>query len=141
MSTLLQQINKNLLAVISLVVALTALAYNTYRNELTEENRNIRYAGFAVLQELSELQLLVDYAHYERDAIKGNPITGWAHLLYIRDMSYLVSAEVFTESEALKKIWAREWETVRDDETSNQRVTAGIDILRELVRHTMESLD
>ena len=51
-----------------------------------------------MLQELSELQLLIDYAHYERDAIKGNPITGWGHLLYIKDMSYLVSAEVFTET-------------------------------------------
>ena len=38
MNTLLQQVNKNLLAIISLIVALTALGYNTYRNELTEEN-------------------------------------------------------------------------------------------------------
>jgi len=141
MSTLLQQINKNLLAVISLVVALSALGYNTYRNELTEENRNIRFAGFAVLQELSELQLLIDYAHYDRDAVKGNPISGWGHLLYVKDMSYLVSAEVVAETEALMKVWGREWQTVREEEASNQRVTAGIDALRELVRHTMESLD
>ncbi|MCG8509145.1 MAG: aldehyde ferredoxin oxidoreductase C-terminal domain-containing protein, partial [Rhodospirillales bacterium] len=35
------------LAVISLVVALTALGTNTWRNELTEYNRNIRHAGFS----------------------------------------------------------------------------------------------
>ena len=82
MGTLLQQANKNLLAIISLVVALSALGYNTYRNELTEENRNVRFAGFSLLQELAEMQQLIDYAHYDKDAVKGNPITGWQHLLY-----------------------------------------------------------
>jgi hypothetical protein len=141
MSTLLQQINKNLLAVISLVVALSALGYNTYRNELTEENRNIRSAGFAMLMELAELQQLVDYAHYDKDVVKGNPISGWGHLLYIRDMSYLVSAEVVAVTEVLMKIWGDEWQTVRDDEASNVRVTEGINALREQVRYTMLSLD
>ena len=141
MSMLLQQVHKNLLAIISLVIAITALGYNTYRNEQTEANRNIRFAGFAVLQELSELQLLIDYAHYERDAVRGNPISGWGHLMYIKDMGYLVSAEVVTETEALMKVWGDEWQTVRDDESSNQRVTAGINDLRERVRHTMASLD
>ena len=141
MSTLLQQIHRNLLAVISLVIAISALAYNTYRNELTEDNRNRRAAGFSMLQELSELQLLIDYAHYDKDTVKGNPIAGWGHLLYLKDMSYLVSGEVVVETEALTKVWGLEWQTVRDDEASNQRVTAAINALREQVRRTMESLD
>jgi len=141
MSTLLQQIHRNLLAIISLVVAITALGYNTYRNELTEENRNIRFAGFSMLQELSELQLLIDYAHYDKDTVKGNPITGWGHLLYVKDMSYLVSGDVVDETEALIKVWGHDWQTVRDDKASNQRVTAAINGLRELIRHTMASLD
>jgi hypothetical protein len=118
MSTLLQQIHRNLLAIISLVVAMTALGYNTYRNELTEENRNIRFAGFSILQELSELQLLIDYAHYDKDTVKGNPISGWGHLLYVKDMSYLVSGEVVSETEALIRVWGHEWQTVRDDEAT-----------------------
>lgn len=141
MSTLLQQVHRNLLAVISLVVAISALGYNTYRNELTEDNRNRRFAGFSMLQELSELQLLIDYAHYDKDTVKGNPIAGWGHLLYLKDMSYLVSGEVAVETEALTKVWSLEWQTVRDDEASNQRVTAAINALREQVRRTMESLD
>jgi hypothetical protein len=141
MSTLLQQVHRNLLAVISLVVAISALGYNTYRNELTEDNRNRRFAGFSMLQELSELQLLIDYAHYDKDTVKGNPIAGWGHLLYLKDMSHLVSGEVVVETEALTKVWSLEWQTVRDDEASNQRVTAAINALREQVRRTMESLD
>jgi len=141
MSTLLQQVHRNLLAIISLVVAVSALAYNTYRNELTEDNRNRRFAGSSMLQELSELQLLIDYAHYDKDTVKGNPISGWGHLLYLKDMSYLVSGEIAFETEALTKVWGLEWQKVRDDEASNQRVTAAINALRDQVRHTMESLD
>ncbi|HYQ71147.1 MAG TPA: hypothetical protein VET88_04360 [Gammaproteobacteria bacterium] len=141
MRKLLQQANQNLLAIISLVVALSALGYNTYRNELTEENRNIRFAGFSLLQELAEMQQLIDYAHYDKDAVKGNPITGWQHLLYARDMSYLVSAEIVAGTEALIKVWGDEWQIVRDDESSNQRVTAAINALREQVRYIMASLE
>jgi len=141
MNTLMQQIQNNLLAIISLVIAISALSYNTYRNELTEENRNIRFAGFSMLQELSELQLLIDYAHYDKDAFKGNPITGWGHLQYVKDMSFLVSADVVVETEALVTIWGHEWQTVRDDEVSNQRVTRSINSLREQVRNTMELLE
>jgi hypothetical protein len=120
---------------------MSALGYNTYRNELTEDNRNIRFSGFTMLKELSELQLLIDYAHYDKDTIKGNPISGWGHLLYMKDMSHLVSSEVVVETEALIMVWESEWQTVRDDEASNQRVTAAINGLREMIRRTMESLD
>ena len=141
MNTLSRQIHNNLLAIISLLVALSALGYNTWRNELTEENRNIRFAGFAMLQELAELQLLIDYAHYDKDSVKGNPISGWGRLLYLKDMSHLVSSEVVAGTGALIELWGAEWQSVRDEEASNRRVTAGIDSLRELVRHTMVSLD
>ncbi|MBF8293263.1 MAG: hypothetical protein HW392_2090 [Steroidobacteraceae bacterium] len=40
-----EQLRNNLVALISLVIALSALGYNTWRNELTERNRNIRAAG------------------------------------------------------------------------------------------------
>ena len=36
MKTIRQQIHSNLVALISLFVAVTALAYNTWRNETTE---------------------------------------------------------------------------------------------------------
>ena len=45
MTTLRQQLRNNSVALISLVVALTSLAYNTWRNERTEHNRNIRTAS------------------------------------------------------------------------------------------------
>ena len=67
---LASHLRQHMLSIISLVVALNALSYNTYRNELTEVYRNIRYADFELLKELSQLQLLIDYAHYDKDANK-----------------------------------------------------------------------
>ena len=135
-----EQIQRHLLSITSLVVAVTALSYNTYRNELTEQNRNVRNAGFELMKELNQLQLLIDYAHYERDAVKGNPITGWGHVMYVKDMSQLVSLEVAAQAEALGSVWEKEWMLLGSDETSNARVTAAIDALRARVRYDIRAL-
>ena len=44
------------MALISIFIAVSALAYNTWRNETTEEQRNIRHAAFRVLEDLGEVQ-------------------------------------------------------------------------------------
>ena len=51
-----EQLSRHSVAVVSLLVALTALGYNTWRNEQTEQNRNIRQAGFEMLLHIGELQ-------------------------------------------------------------------------------------
>ena len=57
-STFRQVLQANLLAIISVLIAVASLSYNTWRNDVSELNRNQRAAGFAVLQELATLQLL-----------------------------------------------------------------------------------
>jgi hypothetical protein len=140
-NSLLNQVQRNMLAIISLVVALSALGYNTYRNELTETNRNIRSAGFEMLQELAGLQLIADYAHYDKDAVQGNPIAGWGRLLYMRDMSQLVSLEVVAETENLTAVWGSEWSTLHEEEASNERITEAINTVRDQVRETITALE
>jgi hypothetical protein len=56
MSTLRHQLRNNAVALISLTVALGSLGYNTWRNERTDYNRNIRTATFELLGKLSELE-------------------------------------------------------------------------------------
>jgi hypothetical protein len=58
--TIRQQLRANAVALISLVVALSSLGYNTWRNEQTEENRSVRIAAFEVLKHLGELQLVAE---------------------------------------------------------------------------------
>jgi len=60
MATLREQIRSNSVALISLSVALIALSYNTWRNETTESQRNIRQASFRVLESLGDLQEVAD---------------------------------------------------------------------------------
>jgi len=52
MATIRQQVRNNAVALISLLIALTSLGYNTWRNERTEHNRNSRTAAFEILTSL-----------------------------------------------------------------------------------------
>lgn len=137
---LMTQIQNNLLAIISLTVAITALGYTTYRNELTEQNRNIRRAGFEILRELNKLQLLIDLAYYDKNKLQGNPIQGWNHILYIRDMSFIVSDPIVARSKKLNQVWSLHWNKVRRSESSNKVVTSAINGFRTDLRSTIQNL-
>jgi hypothetical protein len=137
---ILSEIRKNSLSIISLVVAITALSYNTYRNELTEVNRNIRNAGFEVLKELNQLQLLIDYSHYDKNSNQGNPIQGWAHVIYIQDMSELISNKVENNAKNLNNVWEDNWTLLKEQESSNKSVTFAINKLRKSIKVAIKSL-
>jgi len=137
---LISQIKKNLLAVISIIIAVSTLSYTTYRNELTEENRNMRHAGFELLKELNELQLLIDYAHYDNDPKNGNPIQGWSHVAYISDMSHLVSDDVVKGAIELKQAWSNNWSIVQNDVASNKVMTDEINNMRMVTRKAIVRL-
>jgi len=141
MSTLRQQLRNNTVALISLVVALGSLSYNTWRNERTEYNRNIRTATFELLVKLSELERVVYLAQYDRDAGGGNPRTGWTYVLVIRDLSSVVPAPVPAQAAELQKVWGDNWEGLgRDDEASVNRIDDAIGALREAALRTLRSL-
>lgn len=137
---LLQQLYKNRLSIISLIVAITALSYNTYRNELSENNRNIRYAGFEILREVSQLQRLIDQNYDKESGVTGEPIRGWAHVNYIYDMSYLVSNEVLLHAVVLKKSWGENWEMIQTSAQSNAEISQSINHVRNSVRDTITNL-
>ena len=46
----IEQVRRNLGALISVFIAVSSLSYNTWRNEETEHNRNQRMASFEVLR-------------------------------------------------------------------------------------------
>ena len=92
--TIRSQLRRHSVAIISLVVALVSLSYNTWRNEVTEHNRNIRFAGFELILKLGELQQTVFYRHYDRDPERGNPRTGWTAVLVMGDLAKLMPEPV-----------------------------------------------
>jgi hypothetical protein len=141
MSTLRQQLRDNAVALISLVIALTSLGYNTWRNERTEHNRNIRTATFEVLSKLAELERVVFLAQYDHGPHGGSPRAGWTYVLAIRDLSMVVPAPVPARAAELQKAWGENWEALgRDDETAVNRIDDAIGRLREGTLATISSL-
>jgi hypothetical protein len=141
MTSIRQQLRNNAVALISLAVALSGLAYNTWRNERTEHNRNIRTATFEVLTKLAELERVVFLAQYDRDASGGNPRTGWTYVLVIRDLSAVVPPPVPERAAELQVAWADNWAGLgKDDEAAVTRIDDAIGRLREATLATLKSL-
>ena len=139
--TVLEQIRNNLVAIISLVVAVSSLSYNTWRNELTEENRNIRVAGFEALKSLGELQTIVDFGHYDKNPETGNPIEGWGRILLVRDLADIIKGPVPGTAQRLFATWQADWQAIGNDEAGVERITADIIATRKSVQGVINALD
>lgn len=111
MVTLKKQIRNNAVALISLFIAVSSLGYNTWRNEKTEEQRNVRHASFRVLESLGELQQVVDYRYYylpfdESSRQEGElRLQGFGHAAMVHDLMMLMPAPAPAAGEALQQSW------------------------------------
>ncbi|MBZ0071163.1 MAG: hypothetical protein K8I04_05505 [Gammaproteobacteria bacterium] len=138
--SIFEQIRRNLVAIISLTVALSGLGYNTWRNERSEQNSNIRTAGFEVLTEVGELQRVVFFSHYDQSTEYGSPRAGWAHILTIHDLSQVIPDPVPGEADRLRAVWETQWEGLGESETSVAAINAAIDAYRLAVLDMLRSL-
>ena len=138
----LQQVRRNSVALISLVVALSSLGYNTWRNELTEANRNQRQSAFEILLKLGELQQVVFHSHYDRDITdKGNPRTGWAYVLTVNDLSHVLMPPMPELAGRLQTIWGEHWSNLGTEQDSADAILAEIDTVREETLQQLHRLD
>ena len=136
----MEQVQRNLLAIISLAVAISALSYNTWRNETSEENRNIRLASFEILVQLGKLQIITDHVHYGNANRETNPITGWGHVAMIDDLSFLMPDPLPGEAVKLKNIWQENWEGLGTDDSSAVKITETITAMRETVKSQLKTI-
>jgi hypothetical protein len=141
MNTIKSQIGQHSVALISLIIALSSLAYNTWRNEQTEENRNIRTAGIELLLKLGELERVVFYSHYDRDSERGNPRSGWAYALTIRDLASLMHEPAISSSTQLIATWQQNWSGLGSDDVAANSVSDSIDQARNDVLSVLADLD
>jgi hypothetical protein len=111
MISIRKQIHNNAVALISLFIAVGSLGYNTWRNETTEEQRNVRHASFRVLENLGELQQVVDMRYYylpfeENTEREGDlRIRGFGSAAMIHDLMMLMPAPAPAAGEALQLQW------------------------------------
>jgi hypothetical protein len=136
-----QQLRNNTVALISLVVAISSLAYNTWRNERTERNRNVRAAAFEVMMRAADLERVAFLAQYDHDRNGGSPRTGWTDVLAIQELSALVPGAVPPRAAKLEQAWRENWEGLgKQDETAVNRIDEAIGELREASLATLRSL-
>lgn len=136
-----EQLRNNSLAMISLVIALVSLSYNTWRDERTEYNRNVRAAAFEILTKLADFQRVVFLAHYDRDKTNGNPRTGWTYIIVMNDLAEIVPGAVQPQAVALRDVWRANWENLaKEDEVAIDRLDLGIANLREATVAVLRSL-
>lgn len=136
-----EQVRNHAVALISLVVALAALGYNTWRNERTEQNRNVREAGFELLSEIGSLQQVVFYAHYNEGDARGDPRMGWADVLTIQDLAALMPADVGRDAAALRNDWQAGWDALGESDQEHRRIDEAIERLRRTTLAALRRLD
>jgi hypothetical protein len=129
-------------ATASVAIAVSSLSYNTWRNEKTEHNRNQRQASFEVLIKLGELQELVFYGHYDQDLkLRGNPRSGWALVLTIRDLSQVLEHPLPESSELLVDVWDRHWNDLGKAQASADAILNAIEKQRNEALKLIRNLD
>ncbi len=137
----LNQIKTNMVAIISLATALSGLLYNNWRDHQNELNNNMRVAAFQVLKDLGELQTIVNYAHFESDSVRGNPIEGWKYAIQVRDLSRLLNKQSAQQGQTLYLTWEQDWEGLNKGAITEQRISKQIAATRTSVLQTIDALD
>jgi len=139
--TFVEQLRRNAVALISLVVAVSSLSYNTWRNEATEDNRNLRVAAFEILLKLGELQQVIFHVHYDKDFDKGNPRIGWAYVLTINDLAKVLPDAMQDAATGLLQAWGDNWDTLPDSTASLDIVMQALDGARDQTLVLLRSLE
>mgnify|MGYP001022723514 CR=1 FL=1 len=133
-------IQANLLSIISVLIAIASLSYNTWRNDVTEQNRNQRAAGFALLQELAALQLLVDHLTYGESHQQADTITGWTRVVFIGDLAHLTAPKVEDGARNLRTQWGADVGRLESSEEANKAMSRTIESVRLETLHALSSL-
>ena len=121
-----RQVRANIVAIVSVFVALGGLTYNTWRNERTEANRSTRIAAFEVLKTLGELQLVVDYAYYRKDRARGDATIGWTRVQCIKDLATIPPSPGPEDAERLLQTWRTSVETLETDPQGAAKISDAI---------------
>jgi hypothetical protein len=132
MDSIREQLRGNAVAIISLVIAISSLGYNSYRNEMSEENRNIRFAAFTVLRELGELQILVDRSHYGNMPDPTDWYSGFGQAGMVRDLCGVMPGATPGAGTALFEVWQANVGDLFDEDRSRS-AAAEAAISRQLV--------
>ncbi len=138
----IDQLRRNRVALISLVVAIISLSYNTWRNEASEDNRTQRLVSIEILLKLADLQQLVWHNHYDGDTEnKGNLRTGWTIVLMIRDIATILDSPMPESAEKLWVVWNDNNSQLDDSTVAKDNIIMAIEKCRSDALAVLQALD
>ncbi len=136
-----EQLRRHSVALISLAVALTSLAYNTWRNEQTEANRNVRTAGIEFLLRLGQIEEITLVRHFDMDPERGSVTVGWSYALTARDLADLTAEPAIGAARHLFEVWEENSPGLGNDDGAQQRISDAIDRARADMLGVLAALD
>lgn len=139
-----EQVRRNLVALISLAIAVTSLGYNTWRNEASEHNRNQRLIAIELLSMVGEMNQAALEAGYGPSVSAGiHRRKAWAMAATINDIAMAAEGDVPAASMALLETWTTEVSRLRTDETdlAIENIKAALDDVRGATHDVLRSLD
>ena len=135
-----RQIKINIVAIASIIVAVSGLLYNTYRNERTERNHIVRTAAFETLKNLGEAQIIVEYAHFKKNRQLGDPVQGVGRAMLIRDLAQALPPPAPADAERLWVAFRDNADKVENETQAMIAITDEIQRLRLTCLEILESL-
>ena len=137
---------RNLVALISLAVAVTSLGYNTWRNEASEHNRNQRLIAIELLSMIGEMNQAVLEAGYGPDVSAGiHRRKAWAMAATINDLAMVAEGNVAAEAQNLVDTWATQSSRLRVNKSETDDATAvmydALDRVRAATHDVLRSLE
>lgn len=145
MASIREQIHRNAVALISLFIAVSGLAYNTWRNETSEEQRNIRHAAFTVLEDLGTMQEVADARYYylavgEDIGSEGElRLRGYGSALMIRDLLALMPAPAPSTGEMMLDTWTKHFGALDDVDAQGNHTPEAREAEKAITRAINES--
>ena len=137
-----EQVRRNAVALISLVIAITSLGYNTWRNEASEDNRTQRLVSLEVLMKLADLQRLVWHHYWDKDTEdRGNLRTGWTLVLLIKDISQILNGPLPKSTELLFTTWNEQSVNLASNREAEQAIINAINVVRADALALLQELD
>jgi len=141
------QFKRHSVALISLVIAIVSLGYNTWRNETSEIHRNWRQAAFSATVELNQLQQIMLYRRYfhgeqdhpladMRDA--QNWVTGWGKVTSVRDLTSLLPEPLPERGQELHRTW--EAHAGKLDSDNREEARKAEEALKEAIDETRQAI-
>ncbi len=145
-SSVAAQVQRNAVALISLAIAVCSLSYNTWRNETTEQQRNLRHAAFEVINHLEQFQSVVNAMVYPTDRRTELWVDGWGELKAGLTLSTLLPDPVPQTMQTLVDDWSASVDTLRGDDRAaaqeaDEALTETLDRCRQAVLTVIKNLE